>query len=88
MAKLQQEFHEKMHTAHYVINTERSYWHWIRDYMLHLKHKSRGFPSPALERMNKTGEFTVTSSVSEFHKANDGKPTVRPEFITKNIGSP
>jgi integron integrase len=35
MAKLQQEFHEKMRTAHYAINTERSYWHWIRRYIFH-----------------------------------------------------
>jgi integrase len=33
MAKLQQEFHKKMRTAHYSINTEKSYWHWIRRYI-------------------------------------------------------
>jgi hypothetical protein len=89
MAKLQQEFHEKMHTAHYAINTERSYWHWIRRYMLHLKYKSRDFPSPALECMNKTDEGT--RSPDQFlssTKLMTVNQTVRPEFITKNIGSP
>jgi integron integrase len=34
MAKLQQQFHEKMRSAHYAVNTEKSYWHWIRRYLL------------------------------------------------------
>ncbi len=33
MAKLQQLFHEKMRSAHYAVNTEKSYWHWIRRYL-------------------------------------------------------
>jgi integron integrase len=35
MAKLQQQFHEKMRSAHYAVNTEKSYWNWIRRYLLH-----------------------------------------------------
>jgi len=34
MAKLQAEFYEKMRAAHYALNTERSYWSWIRRYIL------------------------------------------------------
>lgn len=34
MAKLQQQFHDKMRSAHYAVNTEKSYWHWIRRYLL------------------------------------------------------
>ncbi len=34
MARLQQEFQQKMRTAHYALNTERSYWHWIKRYIL------------------------------------------------------
>jgi integron integrase len=35
MPKLQQLFHEKMRSAHYAVNTEKSYWHWIRRFLLH-----------------------------------------------------
>jgi integron integrase len=35
MIKLQQQFHEKMRSAHYAINTEKSYWHWVRRYLLY-----------------------------------------------------
>jgi integrase len=43
MARLQQEFHQKMRAAHYAINTEKSYWHWIRRYLFHynLQHPSQ-----------------------------------------------
>lgn len=34
MAKLQQQFHEKIRSAHYAVNTEKSYWNWIRLYLL------------------------------------------------------
>lgn len=33
MARLQEEFHLKMRAAHYAMNTERSYWNWIRRYL-------------------------------------------------------
>ena len=33
MAKLQREFHDKMRAAHYAMNTEKSYWNWIRRYI-------------------------------------------------------
>ena len=34
MAILQQEFQIKMRTGHYALNTERSYWHWIKRFIL------------------------------------------------------
>lgn len=34
MAKLQQQFHLMMRSAHYAVNTEKSYWHWIRRYLV------------------------------------------------------
>lgn len=34
MPQLQQQFHDKMRSAHYAVNTEKSYWHWIRRYLL------------------------------------------------------
>ena len=34
MARLQQEFQKKMRTGHYALNTERSYLHWIKRFIL------------------------------------------------------
>ena len=34
MARLQEIFQLKMRAAHYALNTERSYWNWIRRYLL------------------------------------------------------
>jgi integron integrase len=34
MARLQEEFVRKMRTGHYALNTERSYWHWIKRFIL------------------------------------------------------
>ncbi|MGR6870976.1 integron integrase [Pseudomonas sp. HK3] len=34
MARLQETFQLKMRAAHYALNTERSYWNWIRRYLL------------------------------------------------------
>ncbi|WP_396588449.1 integron integrase [Bermanella sp. R86510] len=33
MARLQEEFTKMMRTSHYSLNTERTYWHWIRRYI-------------------------------------------------------
>ncbi len=33
MARLQAEFHAKMRSSHYAMNTEKSYWNWIRRYL-------------------------------------------------------
>ena len=40
MARLQETFQRKMRAAHYALNTERSYWNWIRRYLLfhHMRH--------------------------------------------------
>jgi hypothetical protein len=34
MARLQEEFVRKMRTGHYALSTERSYWHWIKRFIL------------------------------------------------------
>jgi hypothetical protein len=36
MARLQAEFLAKMRAAHYAMNTEKSYWNWIRRYLFFL----------------------------------------------------
>lgn len=33
MPRLQEEFTKKMRTSHYSLNTERTYWHWIRRFI-------------------------------------------------------
>ncbi|MEY8240846.1 MAG: integron integrase [Cycloclasticus sp.] len=42
MARLQAEFHAKMRAAHYAMNTEKSYWNWIRRYLFfhNMRHPS------------------------------------------------
>ena len=42
MARLQAEFHAKMRAAHYAMNTEKTYWHWIRRYLFfhNMRHPS------------------------------------------------
>ncbi len=37
MARLQEAFHLKMRAAHYAMNTEKSYWNWIRRFLFYNK---------------------------------------------------
>jgi hypothetical protein len=60
MAGLLQEFQTKIHTAHYVLNTERTYCYWIKRFILfHQKHHSK--------EMIEVGYFLVVSSFYTAH---------------------
>lgn len=72
MAKLQQEFHEKMRAAHYAVNTEKSYWHWIRRFIFynHTRHP------------NEMGEAEIGNFLSHLATYNHISPNTQKQALS------
>ena len=72
MARLQEEFHLKMRAAHYAVNTEKSYWHWIRRYLFfnNMRHP------------NEMAEFEVSGFLSHLATREQVSPSTQRQALS------